>query len=256
MSRLFPRRAVTSVNTLAAGPCSRQPFPLLRFDNEFAFFERLGALRDGDGRLLAKFLTSRIQQSAPPGGMTEIRTERLRLRRARANDLEAMHAILADERGMAFWSTPPHREIGETRDWLQSMIDIPPGEGEDFIVEHAGSVIGKAGLYRFPEIGFILHPDHWGRGLAAEALAAVIERAFTVHHLDRIEADVDPRNARSLALLARLGFLETGRKAGTWQIGEQWCDSVYLRLRPDDWAAVSRALPRQAGKPSASPSSV
>jgi len=168
--------------------------------------------------------------------MFEIRTERLRLRPARAGDLDALHAILGDPQATAFWSTPPHADLDQTREWLRSMIEIPGGEGEDFIVEHAGSVIGKAGLYRFPEIGFILRPDHWGRGFAGEALRAVIDRAFAVHRLGRIEADVDPRNRRSLALLARLGFVETGRKARTWQIGDSWCDSVYLRLSPEDWA--------------------
>ncbi len=35
----------------------------------------------------------------------------------------------------------------------------PAGEGEDFVVEHDDRVIGKAGLYHLPEVGFILHPD-------------------------------------------------------------------------------------------------
>ena len=30
----------------------------------------------------------------------------------------------------------------------------------------------RPGLWRFPEIGFILHPDYWGRGFAREALAS------------------------------------------------------------------------------------
>jgi RimJ/RimL family protein N-acetyltransferase len=168
--------------------------------------------------------------------MVEIRTDRLRLRPACADDLGAIHAILSDPEATAFWSTPPHRDLGETREWLRSMLEIPAGEGEDFIVEHDGSVIGKTGFYRFPEIGFILHPVAWGRGFAGEALRPVIDRGFAAHRLDRIEADVDPRNRRSLALLARLGFVETGRKARTWRIGDSWCDSVYLRLGPEDWS--------------------
>jgi [ribosomal protein S5]-alanine N-acetyltransferase len=174
--------------------------------------------------------------------VAEIRTERLRLRPARPDDLAAMHAILSDARATAFWSTPPHRDLDETRDWLQSMIDIPAGEGEDFIVELDRRVIGKAGLYRFPEIGFILHPDHWGRGFAAEAVRAVVGRAFAVHDLTAIEADVDPRNLASLALLERLGFEETSRKARTWHVGDQWCDSVYLRLDRSRWQSADRPL--------------
>ena len=165
----------------------------------------------------------------------EFRTERLLLRPARASDLEPMHAILGDPRAMAYWSSTPHEDIGKTRDWLASMIAIQPTEGEDFIVEFEGRLIGKAGLWRFPEIGFVFHPDFWGRGLAQEALTLVLDRAFTIHGLPKVDADVDPRNAGSLKLLERLGFRETGRAERTWHVGDQWCDSVYLELDPAGW---------------------
>ena len=67
-----------------------------------------------------------------------------------------------------------------------------------------------------------------GRGYAGEALALVLDRAFDVHGLAKVEADVDPRNIASLRLLNRLGFRETGRKRRTWFVGGKWCDSVYL----------------------------
>lgn len=164
----------------------------------------------------------------------EIRTERLLLRPARGDDLEPLHRILSDARAMTYWSSPPHEHIDQTRDWLASMLAIQPSEGEDFIVELDGRLIGKAGLWRFPEIGFIFHPDHWGHGYAREALTAVLERAFTDHDLARIKADVDPRNSESL-LLEHLGFRETARKDRTWFIGGRWCDSIYLALNADDW---------------------
>ena len=169
--------------------------------------------------------------------MAELRTERLLLRQAREDDLAAFHAILSDPRATAYWSTPPHAELAQTQDWLASMIAIDPAEGEDFVVELDGRVIGKAGLYRFPEIGFILHPDAWGRGYAREALRAVISRAFAVHRLEAIEADVDPRNTASLKLLLGLGFSESGRAERTWLVGDQWCDSIYLRLSAPERAA-------------------
>lgn len=170
--------------------------------------------------------------------MIEIRTERLLLRPAMPDDLGPMHEILSDARALAYWSTPPHAAIDQTRDWLAGMISIPEGEGEDFIVEHDGRVIGKAGLYRFPEVGYVFHPEFWGRGFAREALAPVLDRAFDVHGVAGVEADVDPRNIASLRLLDRLGFQETRRQARTWLVGETWCDSVYLRLEPDNWQAA------------------
>lgn len=160
----------------------------------------------------------------------QLRTERLLLRPALPGDEEALHAIFVQPQAMAYWSRPPHTQMAETRDWLAGMIAIPPDQGEDFIVTLDGRVIGKAGLWRFPEIGFILDPAFWGRGYAREALEAVIGRAFAIHRLAHVTADVDPRNERSLALLARLGFRETGHAARTWQVGDVWCDSVYLQL--------------------------
>ena len=167
--------------------------------------------------------------------MVEIRTDRLRLRPASPADLHGIHAVLSDPRATAYWSTPPHADLQRTQAWLQGMIDIPAGEGEDFVVEYAGRVIGKAGLYRFPEIGFIFHPEYWGKGFAAEAVRVVLDRAFTVHKLDRVLADVDPGNDASLRLLGRLGFRETGRRQRTWHVGGRWCDSVYLELAAGDW---------------------
>jgi RimJ/RimL family protein N-acetyltransferase len=162
--------------------------------------------------------------------MLVIETERLLLRPATMDDLATFHSILSSPQATEFWSTPPHREVEQSRKWLQTMVDILPEEGEDFVVEHQGRAIGKVGFFRFPEIGFIFHPGSWGRGFAEEALRAVLERAFHVHRLEAIDADVDPRNTASLRLLSKLGFIEIGRRDRTWLIGKQWCDSVDLRL--------------------------
>lgn len=158
-----------------------------------------------------------------------IRTERLLLRRAKAEDLEPIHAILGDPRAMRYWSTPPHATLEESRLWLGRMIDAPP-ESDDYIVELDGRVIGKAGCWRLPDIGYILAPDLWGKGYAREALEAVIAHLFATRDLPTITADVDPRNAASIGLLLRLGFTETHRAKGTWQVGDELCDSVYFAL--------------------------
>ena len=160
--------------------------------------------------------------------MAVLHTPRLLLRPACAEDLDPLHAIMRQPQALAYWSTPPHESSAETASFLQGMMTIPPDEGEDFVIEHAGRLIGKAGLYRFPDIGYLLDPACWGQGLMREALAAVIERAFAVHKLPRIQADVDPRNAASIRLLERLGFRETDRQTRTWLVGERWCDSVYF----------------------------
>ena len=161
----------------------------------------------------------------------ELVTPRLRLRRARSDDLAAMHAVLSHPEAMRWWSTPPHQSLAQTAAWLEGMIASPPELSEDFVVEVDGHVVGKAGCYRLPEIGYILHPRVWGRGYATEALGAVIARVWEGRpEVQTLTADVDPRNAPSLRLLAKLGFRRTGFAERTWLVGDAWCDSVYLGL--------------------------
>jgi RimJ/RimL family protein N-acetyltransferase len=159
--------------------------------------------------------------------MVELVTQRLRLRRAAPSDLDALHAVLSHPVAMRYWSSLPHADVAQTQAWLDDMI---AGTDEDFVVELEGRVIGKAGCYALPQVGYILHPNCWGRGLATEALAAVVGHVFATRDVAQLTADVDPRNAASLRLLEKLGFRETGRAARTWRIGEEWCDSVYLAL--------------------------
>lgn len=164
----------------------------------------------------------------------EILTARLTLRRARPDDLEALHAILSDPRATRWWSTPPHESLGQTRAWLDAMIGSPAEISEDFVIEQDDRLIGKAGFFRLPEIGVILHPDAWGRGLAHEALAAVIDRVFAKQDFKTLVADVDPANSASIRLLERLGFRQRGSARATQKVGDQWADSLYYRLdRPD-----------------------
>lgn len=165
-----------------------------------------------------------------------IRTARLVLRRVHPEqDLDGIHAVLSDPRAMAFWSTPPHDNADQTRAWLAAMAETSPDQGDDYIIEYQGRAVGKVGFYRFPDIGYIIDPALWGQGLVHEALVPVVTRAFERAALERITADVDPRNTASIRLLEKLGFAETHRAERTWRIAGEWCDSIYFALTPQDW---------------------
>ena len=151
------------------------------------------------------------------------------MRRARAEDLDAIHQIMADPETMRYWSTPPHQDRGETETWLESMVAPTSEYSDEFVLEHDGEVIGKLGAWRLPEIGFYLRRDLWGRGFASEALREFIGY-IAARGASHLTADVDPLNTASLALLEAMGFRETGRAVATFVIGERVCDSVYLRV--------------------------
>lgn len=165
----------------------------------------------------------------------EILTPRLTLRSARPDDLEAMHAVLSDPRATRWWSTPPHESLDQTATWLEGMIANGPDQ-PDFVIERDGRVIGKAGFWRLPDVGYILHPDYWGQGFAAEAVGAAVDHVFATRDLDELTADVDPENAASIRLLERLGFVRTGYAERTWNVGGEWKDSLYYGLSRAGWS--------------------
>ncbi len=163
----------------------------------------------------------------------ELRTPRLLLRHARPSDVSAMHEILSHPQAMRYWSTLPHESLAVTERWFEHMLDTEAA-GNQFAVELDGRLVGRVGMWRPPEIGFIFHPDVWGRGIATEALTAFVDHAFSRAEINALTADVDPRNLASLKLLQRLGFTVTGTAERTFLLGDEWCDSVYLTLpRPE-----------------------
>ncbi len=172
--------------------------------------------------------------------VTTLRTARLVLRRARPSDVDGLFIVLADPETMRYWSTPPHASRETTRAWLEMMLTASDEESEDFVVEHHGEVVGKVGFYRLPEIGFVLRRDLWGRGLMTEAASAAIAHVWATRDIEEMRADADPRNAASRALLTKLGFVETGFAARTYEIAGEWVDSVYYAL------ARPRPIPSRA----------
>ncbi len=167
--------------------------------------------------------------------MVELRTERLLLRRPEHSDLEDLHQVFSDPAAMRYWSTLPHTEPAQTEAYIEEIQGAHDRLGSEFVVELAGCAIGKAGIWDAIEIGFILHRDFWGRGIGTEAASAVIDHGFSTMGLEEVTADVDPRNAASLRLLAGLGFEETGREKATLMLGDEICDSIYLAVSHPRW---------------------
>ena len=164
-----------------------------------------------------------------------IATRRLVLRRMTMADVPALFAIMSDAETMRYWSTLPHAAPDVTERFVaETMAAVAAGQADDFAITLNGAVIGKAGLWQGSELGVLLDRSHWGRGFAREALRAIIDRAFA-RHVQRLDADVDPRNQASLRLLGQLGFTKTGEAKATFQLGKDWVDSVYLSLSAADY---------------------
>ena len=161
-----------------------------------------------------------------------LRTERLILRPARPEDLAPLHEVFSNPSAMRYWERPAYENLDETRRFLDGFKREDPDTRFEFIVEYQGRCIGKAGVWKAPEIGYILHPECWGLGLASEALSAIIPGAFDAFpDQDALTAEVDPRNERSCNLLKKLGFRQTDLIEKNFLYGQdEWCDTAYFRL--------------------------
>jgi RimJ/RimL family protein N-acetyltransferase len=163
---------------------------------------------------------------------------RIRLRWLEARDVDDLFAIFGDPEVARYWSAPAMSDRSQAEELL-ARIHRHFGERDLFqwgIADASDRVIGTCTLawielaHRRAEIGFALARAQWGSGLAGEAVARALAFGFDELGLHRIEADVDPRNHRSIALLERLGFRREGLLRERWRVGGEVTDSLMLGL--------------------------
>lgn len=156
-------------------------------------------------------------------------TARLTLRPLQQADAPALHRFFSDPEAMRHFGEL-HTDLSETEAWMRGTLSSPPEQTREYAILRDDEVIGKAGIWSAPELGYFLRRDQWDQGLMHEALEELLPHLFADLSLNRITADVDPDNPASLRLVQKLGFHETGRASRTIQIAGKWADSVYFVL--------------------------
>ena len=149
----------------------------------------------------------------------EIETPRLLLRRWTYADRDAFARMTQDPDVMRYVHENVPLTDREVDSALASTIERYErlGFGDWALVDRQSTqIIGESGLGRLEghrdiEIGWMILPEHWGKGLAFEAASAVKDHAITALQLPRLFALTRPDNARSIRLAERLGLCETGR---------------------------------------------
>ncbi|SLN59455.1 GNAT family N-acetyltransferase [Roseisalinus antarcticus] len=161
-------------------------------------------------------------------------TARLTLRPLGPDDAPALHAIVSDlavvrELGPFWWPLDFDKTASRARPHI--------GDGFVWGLFEGDTLIGSVGVTG-GEIGYMLRQDRWGRGLAREAATAALDRAFGPMALQQVGARVWADNAPSLALLHRLGFVETGRHTEMAPARGVRTAGVDLRLDSAAWRAL------------------
>lgn len=172
----------------------------------------------------------------------ELTTERLHLRELRMDDAPALFALRTDERVMRFISRTRPASITDVEQLIGTIqADRAANAGISWALTFAGNdgLIGTIGFYRLQlahyraEVGYLLHPDHWGQGLMGEALEAVMGVAFARFRFHSIEARTDPENGASNRLLERQGFLQEGLlRESYFHQGRFQDTAIWSRLAP------------------------
>lgn len=181
--------------------------------------------------------------STPP--LPTLESPRLRLRPYRQDDARAIYALYSDPVVTRYWSFPAWTRREQANEYLAARMALEtPAVYAWAMAEREGdrlvgttTLFSLSGPHKRAEIGYSLLPARQGQGLATEALRTVLGHAFGPLGLERIEADVDPRNEPSWRLLEKLGFRREGLLRNRWRVDGEVCDSFLYGLLREDYAA-------------------
>ena len=182
----------------------------------------------------------------PLAAFSPVDSPRLSLRPMGGDDLPDLFAVNGDAEvtrylPYAAWQTPEDGTSWQAR--MQALAAAGSAVQLVMQLRSDSKVIGTVLLFRWDEasarieLGYVLGRAHWRQGYAREALQAVCGQAFGALGVRRIEAEVQPDNLASNALLRALGFVHEGTLRQRW-VAKGWAydTHIYGCLAPEWWA--------------------
>jgi RimJ/RimL family protein N-acetyltransferase/predicted enzyme related to lactoylglutathione lyase len=180
-----------------------------------------------------------------------IETERLLLRPLTPDDVDAAHAYMSLPEVAAYTPYEPR-----TREQVAARLADPTftrttldAEGQfvflGIVLKETGRLIGDVLLawhseeHKSGEVGYQLHPDHWGRGYATEAAREALRLGFEELGLRRITARIDADNAASAGVLRRLGMRQEAVLVENEWFKGRWSTEVDFGLLDHEWRAMA-----------------
>ena len=161
-------------------------------------------------------------------------------RRDRADFVAAMRAS-ADLHQP--WISPPLDD-----DAFDAVLARARGESFEFLLVRRRSDAAIAGYFDVSQIirgplqsaflGYGGVAALSGQGYMSEGLRLLLRYVFLELRLHRIEANIQPGNERSLALVRRAGFVREGFSERYLKIGGRWCDHERWAIRIERWQDI------------------
>ena len=171
-------------------------------------------------------------------------TDTVHLRHLETADADELYALIAANREHLSpwmpWAAEPDLE-GTRRFIAEGRRQFGDDNGFQVVMVERGRIIGALGFgdvdweNRSTNLGYWIAADHQGRGLVTRAVRALIDHAFGVWKLHRIEIQAAPDNARSQAVPLRLGFTREGVLRESERVNDHYLDGVVFGLLASEW---------------------
>ena len=172
----------------------------------------------------------------------EIKTARLLLRKLTNEDAIIIFKLRSDENVMRFIDKERAATIVDAETFINRIIQsLNNNDGITWAItlnEAPHILIGTIGYRRLikehfrAEIGYMLNPGYWKKGIMKEAILKVIDIGFNGLKLHSIEAHINPENAASAGILTSTGFIKEAHFKEDFFFDGTFKDTaIYSRLR-------------------------
>ena len=166
------------------------------------------------------------------------------LRLLEPRDAEELHVLVVSNREhLRPWMPwAAGQELSQTRAFIAlTRRQIADDGGFQTAIVRDGRIVGMVGFHgieweaRSTSIGYWLDADCQGRGIVTKAVRALVDHAFSVWDLNRVEIRAAPENLRSRAIPERLGFTEEGTLRQAERVGDRYLDNTVYAVLAEDW---------------------
>ncbi len=178
-----------------------------------------------------------------------IKTKRLTLRKITKNDLTDIFKYSSDPEVSKYLLWEPHASIRVTKDYITAVTKkYKEGQFYSWGIEYDGRMIGTSGFSKIDvlndcaEVGYVIARECWGRGIATEALLALLEFGFERLILKRIEAVYMTENKVSLSVMKKCGMKEEGIRRRAVRKHEIFCDVGICAIRYDEYYETKKRV--------------
>ncbi len=172
---------------------------------------------------------------------TNLETERLFLRRITMHDAKELLVLRSDVNAMKYIGKPLAESLDDAINLIHRIeegINNNNAIGWGICLKGEEKIIGSIGFHNIDkqnhrgEIGYMIGPQYWGKGIVSEAVKGAIDFGFNKLKFHSIEAMVDPDNSASIRVLEKQNFIKEAHFKENYFFNGKFLDTaVYSLIR-------------------------